>query len=68
MLTQGCSHARYRHTVPFIYLEFQAHGVVGRADLTLDKDESAHDEPAVVYIIYFLPITQNSEIRRQSRN
>lgn len=25
--------------VPFIYLEFQAHGVVGRADLTLDKDE-----------------------------
>ena len=24
--------------------------MVGRADLTLDKDESAHDEPAVVYI------------------
>ena len=36
--------------VPFIYLEFQAHGVVGRADLTLGKDESAHDERDVVYI------------------
>ena len=36
--------------VPFIYLEFQAHGVVGRADLTLGKDESAQDERDVVYI------------------
>ena len=48
--TQACQHkvaVTHQTDIPFIYLEFQVHGVVGRTHLTLDKDESTHEQTVV---------------------
>ena len=48
--TQACQHkvaVTHQADIPFIYLEFQVHGVVGRTHLTLDKDESTHEQTVV---------------------